>query len=332
MTLSIVRDTSDQAAELGVARRPFRLIELSELGNLPKPVCLVENLIPDYGLTFLNGAPGAGKSFLALDLALSVATSSGTWFGRALRGGPVVYAVGEGLSSIQRRVQAWAWAHPDAGEGHSVAFCDGLPNLCDPSSVNAFILAVADRPVPMPALLVLDTFSRAIAGADENAAQEMSLAVASLDYLRAELNCALVAIHHTGKNSSNGMRGSSVLSAAADAELRLEHLEGLRELRPTKMRDGSIDQRLTFRLVPALGSAHLALAEGETVSRPLTDSQEAALRALRGLPRPAKATAWLEASGLAKRTFYAAIPALLAAGRVLDTPRGYVLAEVQGAE
>lgn len=327
--LRVVHGATEELSP-GAAR--FRLIGLEGLGQLPEPQCLVENLVPDFGLTFLLGAPGAGKSFVALDLALSVATFREVWFGRKLRGGPTVYALGEGLASLQRRVGAWAWANPEAGNG-PIAFCPRLPDLCDMGSVLDFVEAIVNRPVEMPALVVLDTFSRAVPGADENSAQEMSKAIASLDCIRTELSASVLCVHHTGKDRTKGARGSSVISAAADAELQLERVDGVHVLKPTKMRDGTLDQLLSFRLVPALGSAHLALAERSVFSPRLTESQETALRALEGMPRPAKASVWHCATGLPKRTFYAAIPALVSAGKILSTPRGYDLPpQVQGAD
>lgn len=305
--LRIVRSASEDLFP-GAAR--FRLIGLDDLAKLPEPVCLVENLVPDPALTFLLGAPGAGKSLLALDLALSVAMFRGSWFGRKLHGGPVVYVLGEGLASLRRRVGAWAWANPDAGNG-PIAFCDRLPDLCDTGSVLDFVEAIVSRPVEMPALIVLDTFSRAIPGADENSAQDMSRAVASLDFIRSELNTSILCVHHTGKDRTRGARGSSVLSAAADAELQLECVDGVRELKPTKMRDGTLDQRLTFRLVPALGSAHLALVELAHVGksgdwrvkdrRTLTRADRRALSALDEF-REVSWTRWVAVSGLAQST------------------------------
>ncbi|WP_426765441.1 AAA family ATPase, partial [Pseudomonas aeruginosa] len=56
---------------------------------------LVRGILGEGGLSVLYGAPGAGKSFLALDLGYAVATGQ-PWMGRDTRQGPVIYAAGEG--------------------------------------------------------------------------------------------------------------------------------------------------------------------------------------------------------------------------------------------
>lgn len=62
------------------ARRRFRLMSAAELMSLPPPRWLVANHLPVEGLAVLYGPPGGGKSFVALDLALSIATGL-DWLG-----------------------------------------------------------------------------------------------------------------------------------------------------------------------------------------------------------------------------------------------------------
>ena len=73
----------------------FRPLTLKEMADLPPPEWLIEGLVPQDGLVVLYGEPRAGKSFVALDWGLSVATGV-PWLGHEVRSGEVVYIYAEG--------------------------------------------------------------------------------------------------------------------------------------------------------------------------------------------------------------------------------------------
>ena len=84
----------------------FKLYSIEELMNLPPAEWLIEGVMERGALVVLYGPPGEGKSFTALDWALSVATGR-AWVGRSVKKGPVIYVVAEGGAGIRKRVQAW---------------------------------------------------------------------------------------------------------------------------------------------------------------------------------------------------------------------------------
>src|SRR5262249_46295895 len=84
----------------------LRLLTLADLDNLPDPEWLVDGLVGQNALVVLFGPPGVGKSFLALDLALSIATGR-PWLGRKTTQGGVVYVYAEGTSELKHRAAAW---------------------------------------------------------------------------------------------------------------------------------------------------------------------------------------------------------------------------------
>lgn len=51
---------------------------------------------------------------------------------------------------------------------------------------------------------------------DENSSQAMGEAMQALEVLRGLTDALVIVVHHTGKNSAQGMRGSSALKAGAD--------------------------------------------------------------------------------------------------------------------
>jgi putative DNA primase/helicase len=88
----------------------FTMIPVDHLINLPDPSWLIEGLIEEHVLGVLYGASGEGKSFVALDWALSVANDQ-RWCGRAVRPGPVIYVAAEGGRNIGKRIGAWKTAN-----------------------------------------------------------------------------------------------------------------------------------------------------------------------------------------------------------------------------
>src|SRR5207244_4185411 len=99
-------------------------------------------------------------------------------------------------------------------------------------------------------LVVIDTFARAIAGGNENDAQDVGLAVAAADRIRAETGACMGFVHHAGKDPTKGARGSSALRAATDTEILIEGQTRQRLATVSKQRDLEGGQRMPFELVP----------------------------------------------------------------------------------
>ena len=70
------------------------------------PEMLVGHVLECGTLAELYGDSNTGKSFVALDLAFSVATGC-QWHGEAVRQGGVLYFAGEGERGLSRRARAW---------------------------------------------------------------------------------------------------------------------------------------------------------------------------------------------------------------------------------
>jgi len=237
-----------------VGRPAFDLLTFDELQALPDPSWLIDGVVPASGLAVVYGRPGAAKSFLALDWALSVA--SGTpWLGHHTTRRWVVYVAAEGRSGLKARASAW-W---DAHGRPELSWMRWLPeavNLRDPREVDRVRRALASLP-DRPGLLVVDTMARSIAGGDENAARDVGEFIAAVDALRDE-HAALV-VHHTGKDGDRE-RGSSALRAAADllAKVDRDGLNPAVTLKCEKLKDAAEWQPLPLHLVESGGSLVLA--------------------------------------------------------------------------
>jgi hypothetical protein len=88
-------------------RRRFHLYSYHELKDWQAPKWRVDRHIPDGGLAMVYGKPKVGKTFWALDVALSVATGR-DFHGVKVEHGRVVYVAAEGgPARLGDRVSAW---------------------------------------------------------------------------------------------------------------------------------------------------------------------------------------------------------------------------------
>jgi hypothetical protein len=204
----------------GDGRRGYRA---SELRLLPKLDWLIERHYQTGGYCCIYGAPSSCKSFIALDQALSIATGTpylGKW---KVRQAPVVYVCAEGQEGIRHRIDAWCKHHgtavPDTLIVIPHVFC-----LLRDDEVLALARIVEETMVgmPHPAAIYLDTLARMFPGGDENSTKDMNAYVRNTAALgRAAHGAAVCNIHHTGKDSTRGARGSIALEGACDTMLEV---------------------------------------------------------------------------------------------------------------
>lgn len=199
----------------------FEFLSIEQIFALPDPQYLVKDLFIGNGLCFIYGAPGCGKTFIALDLALSIATGQESWWGKEIeKTGPVLYISSEGISDMKFRIKAWSEAKGAnvtdinfklAHESMNFMKEEDVTKLC--RSVDQWIMQMEGE---MPVMIVVDTVSRVLSGADENLQKDMTLFVQACDKLRSMTGCAVLGVHHVSRGGDN-MRGSTVLDGAADS-------------------------------------------------------------------------------------------------------------------
>lgn len=191
-----------------------RLVTASELASLPAPVPLVYDLLDLDTETWMIGAPGSLKSFVALDLAGHVGRGA-PWQGLRTRKAPVLYVAAEGAGGMVLRARAWEKEH---GEMEGVTF---LPYPVKVKSQDGQWEALAEIAREMsPGLIVIDTQARVSVGLEENSATDMGILVDAIGKLRRVTGACILVIHHTGRNGGDA-RGSSALDGAQDTELKI---------------------------------------------------------------------------------------------------------------
>ena len=217
---------------------------------------LIKNWLGANQLSCLYGASNTGKSFLALDMSWHIATGR-EWNGNKVIKGVVLYMATEGGNSFRNRVYALKDHYGDENALLAVrpSPVDMFNSDVDLPTLENLCSEIRDEKGEI-ALIVVDTLSRAMAGANENTSEDMSQFIKNCDILRNISNAHLMIVHHTGKDTAKGARGSSALKAALDTEIELDVQQdsGIRTALCTKQRDLESGAAYSFRLnVSVLG-------------------------------------------------------------------------------
>jgi hypothetical protein len=179
----------------------------------------VQNILQQVGLAFIYGPSMAGKTFLALDLMFSIARGV-DWFGHKTKPAHVFYLPLEAGTGIRNRVAAWEAANVNADTSlfHMMAESKfSLGDGCDVDGVVEWVMKDGGE----GSVVVVDTFARATPGMDENSSEKMGAAIAEADRIAEAIKGLVVVVHHTGKDATKGIRGSSSLLGAADTVIEV---------------------------------------------------------------------------------------------------------------
>jgi hypothetical protein len=151
-------------------------------------------------------------------------------------------------------------------------------------------------------------------------------------------------IHHSGHGSSDRERGSSVLGGAADSIIAMRERDGLLEIACEKQKDAAEFDPFFVQLAEAAESRVVKVHDDRgPIAGMLTQVERQGLRSLHEgfLNDGATATAWMDASGMVKSSFYKARTSLVRkefveqkgegrGARYVLTPHGRALLLVHG--
>ena len=301
---------------------PTRFIDDEAITDLPPPEWLIEGVMPCESLVGLYGPPAVGKSVVALDWALRLASmrpanSLDTWADRQLLQGFVMYVAPEGFHGLGSRVRAWKLANDRPGLA-GVWFDRHSLNLMSSYAVETFIRDVNQWGPPYPVrLVVIDTLARCMVGGDDSTQKDMGLVIDAADTLRRELRCTVLFLHHPVKRGA-GERGSGAFRAGLDTLIRVGPAGRHRiQLVCEKQKDAApfkpIELRLRQVAQPDGATSMVVEPTGhEGVSPRLSTSEQAAFAALvqKGGQDVATRT-WHKATDLKEATFYRAASSLV---------------------
>ncbi len=223
----------------------YLIVAAHEFARRAPPQWIIKGVLPAADLGVVYGAPGSGKSFFVLDLALSVARGV-EWRGRKVTQRRVLYLVAEGGSGAALRLQAYRQHHELADTSFPLGVMASQPNLLHEEDVGEIISSI--NAAGGAGLIIIDTLAQTTAGANENSAEDMGRAIRNCRELKEQTGAMVLLVHHSGKDQGRGARGWSGLRAACDLEIEVVRSEGTRTARITKMKDGADDGEFHFEL------------------------------------------------------------------------------------
>ena len=263
----------------------------SHLAGLPIPErrWLVPNLIPGRQVTMIGGDGGTGKSLLALQLAVALATGT-QWIGRAVAPGQTLYVGSEDeLDELHRRLAGICEA-----EGVDLADLDGVALL--PLAGQDATLAEAGRarvepttgwtdlieiikPDP-PALVILDNLADVYAASEIDRPMVRSF-VQMLRGLAMEYDLGLVMLAHpsvAGMANGSGYSGSTGWNNSVRSRLYLDRVKADGEEPDPRRR---VLRHKKSNYGPGGGEISLRWTEGRYVAEGGIDRMAASARAER---------------------------------------------------
>lgn len=242
---------------------PFPVVRVAHIdAKNPQPAWLITSLWGEQAVGFIGGTPKSCKTWLALELAVAVA-SGRPCLGRFAvrdRGHVLLYTAEDGAAHVRRRVAAIARARKVDLKRLAVGLItEPMLQLDRPSHQCRLAATLA---AIKPRLLVLDPLVRLHRG-DENSAGDVSELLAFLRGLQREHGVAIAVVHHVRKAASSGqpgqaLRGSGDLHAWSDSNLFLLHRNDRLELH-AEHRNHPAQAPLAVEL--ATGPEHLVVAD-----------------------------------------------------------------------
>jgi len=235
--------------------QPLPVVRASDL-EIPvhQQSWLIERLWTHQAVGIVGGSPKSGKTWLALEMAVSVASGSPCLDTFAvLSPGPVLlYAAEDSASALRARVEILAGVHKVDFKQLDVHIITADSLRLDSPDHQARLESTLH--VYQPVLLVIDPLVR-VHSIDENVAGQVSVLLGYLRSLQRKTGAAIALVHHFRKSVSPtsaagySLRGSGDLYAWLDSFLYLRMHQGQRTL------------SAEHRSAPAFGPVDLELAQ-----------------------------------------------------------------------
>lgn len=232
-----------------------------------RPRWLVDGLWTAEGVGIVGGAPKCCKTWLALDLAVSVASGTDALgrFPVTMPGPVLLYGAEDAATDLRERLAAIATSRALSLGELDVRLILAPSLRLDSERDRARLRRTLE--VHRPRLLLLDPLVR-LHRIDENSASEMSALLGELRVLQREHALALVLVHHLRKNGAGqdgqALRGSGDLHAWGDSNLYL------------RRRDSRLRLSIEHRSAPAPEPCALELATEPAPHLRLVEAESAA--------------------------------------------------------
>lgn len=223
----------------------FHVYQAAQFADGPPLTWLIRDVLPRAELAVLYGEPGSGKSFLALDMAIAIARGE-PWRGKKVKAGRVVYVAAEGARGFRKRLHALAQDRGIDLASIPLGVISDAPDLMQKADALAIAQSIVDA--GGADLVVIDTLSRAMPGANENSGEDVGKVLVHCKGIGIATRGVVMLVHHSGKDASKGARGWSGIRGAADTELEVVRADEARSVTVGKQKDGDDGDEFAFRL------------------------------------------------------------------------------------
>lgn len=217
---------------------------------------LVSKRLVEGGVNLLVGEVAAGKTYLALDLALGVAGRGVAWGGLDVpRGNVLYYCLDSPPMTLAHRLkglcQKYAMEPP-----RGLIFDFERHDLANDAEIAALEGLIAEKHIR---LVIFDVLARYLSRLNENTALSIGPLMSRMRAICSGSGVSILFVHHFNKlrhaSAKDGerIRGSSEILASMDAALGVTLNGEVRELRSIKNRMGVEAEVLGFRIVKQEG-------------------------------------------------------------------------------
>jgi hypothetical protein len=304
-----------------------RASQLSTAG--PQTQWLVEGLWSDQAVGILGGEPKCCKSFLALDVAVSVASGAPCLRQFPVRrtGKVLLFPAEDSLAIVRQRLEGIAGAAQVAFASLPVEVITAPTLRLDTPTDRQRLTQTVESLRPI--LLILDPLIR-LHRVDENDATQVAALLSYLRELQRQFHLAILLVHHARKDSHSSrpgqaLRGSSELHGWGDSNLYLRR-KGSQLTLSTEHRAAPSQDHIPLQLTQS-GSA-LALS---VLERPLDPPSieptplERVRQTLAQLQEPVPVQQLRKRCGMRTAAVCAALQELSQRGEVSRHTKGYQL-------
>jgi len=233
----------DEAAEAilnnyqSQATSDYYLTRATSFLGQPAPLpWVIKGWLPAYGTCMIYGESGVGKTFVALDMACSIASAM-MWQGIKTKPGIVVYLAGEGNYGMRQRIAAWCKKN-GITQLDNLLISNKAIDLDSPGAAARIIAAVREMTGETVVLVIIDTLNNHMSG-DENSAKDTRAMINACNIVSTALGATSMLVHHLGHSSESKQRarGSSAWRGALDASILVSGEKNEIKVSCTKMKD-----------------------------------------------------------------------------------------------
>lgn len=311
-----------------------RAADLSLAG--PQTQWLIEDLWSEQAVGILGGEPKCCKSFLALDIAVSVA--SGTpclrQFPVRRQGTVLLFPAEDSLAVVRQRLEGICAAARLCLQTLPVEVITAPALRLDLESDRQLLSNTVQS--HRPTLLILDPLIR-LHRLDENDASQVAGLLSFLRHLQREFQLAVLLVHHARKGSNSSrpgqaLRGSSELHGWGDSNLYMRR-RGQELTLSTEHRAAPSRDHIPLQLTQEDSALSLSLVHPQQIEQSSTaaPAQKSPAKricdALAQSDQPVVLQDLRKLCAMRTASFCAALSELCDEGIVTKQPQGYLLQE-----